>query len=364
MLRIYRAIAWLLLSLSLTHCGIISNKGVDYKKSRTIPTLEVPPDLTSTSIEEELAIPNETSSNGATLSEYQAEQIIRPVATQTTNVLPLSEIVKIKRDGNMRWLEVQASPEQVWSKVRDFWLDQGFLLTQENPRTGIMVTEWKENRGDIPQDGLRKYIGEALDILYSSSTRDKFRIRLERRKAEITEIYLIHQGAEEVSQGDNFVWQGRPSNPDLEAEMLTRLMVFLGIEEKRARVLIAEAKEAPTERATLIREGGKIQLTIHDGFEQTWRRTGLALDRVGFAVEDRSRDEGVYFVRYIDPEKNYAPGFFASLFGSDEPPEQEYFIHLVDMANETQIEVLNRQKQVTHNSSAEKILILLHEQLK
>ena len=362
MFRIYRAITWLLLALSLTHCGILSNKSVDYKKSRTTPTLEVPPDLTSTSIEEELVIPNEAD----TLSEYQAEQVTRPAVTQTTvNVLPLSDTVTIKRDGNMRWLIVQASPEKVWPKVRDFWLDQGFLLTEENPSTGIMETEWKENRGDIPQDGLRKYIGKALDILYSASTRDKFRVRLERgRSSDTTEIYLIHQGVEEVSQGDDFVWQGRPSDPDLEAEMLTRLMVFIGIEEKRARRLITEARDAPVERATLTRMDGKIQLLVHDEFEQTWRRIGLALDRVGFEVEDRNRDEGVYFVRYIDPEEERTPGFFSSLFGSDEPLEQDYVIQLVDRGSETQINVLNQQKQITYNSTADKILTLLHEQLK
>jgi outer membrane protein assembly factor BamC len=33
-------------------------------------------------------------------------------------------------------------------------------------------------------------------------------------------------------------------------------------------------------------------LVIPDEFRQAWRQTGLALDRTGFAVEDRNRSEG------------------------------------------------------------------------
>ena len=35
---------------------------------------------------------------------------------------------------------------------------------------------------------------------------------------------------------------------------------------------------------------------------------GLALDRVGFTVEDRDRSKGLYYVRYVDPDANLAKG--------------------------------------------------------
>ncbi len=47
---------------------------------------------------------------------------------------------------------------------------------------------------------------------------------------------------------------------------------------------------------------------MREGFDRAWRRIGLALDRGGFTVEDRDRSQGVYFVRYIDPEIEAASG--------------------------------------------------------
>ena len=46
---------------------------------------------------------------------------------------------------------------------------------------------------------------------------------------------------------------------------------------------------------------------VDEGFDRAWRRVGLALDRVGFTVEDRDRVNGVYFVRYVDPDLPPAP---------------------------------------------------------
>ena len=94
-----------------------------------------------------------------------------------------------------------------------------------------METDWAENRADIPQDFIRRILEKVTSALYSAATRDKFRTRLERGETPgTTELYVSHRGAEEVSQGENFVWQPRASDPELEAEMLNRLIVYLGVE--------------------------------------------------------------------------------------------------------------------------------------
>jgi outer membrane protein assembly factor BamC len=43
---------------------------------------------------------------------------------------------------------------------------------------------------------------------------------------------------------------------------------------------------------------------VFEPFDRAWRRVGLALDRVGFTVEDRDRQKGQYFVRYADTDAN------------------------------------------------------------
>jgi outer membrane protein assembly factor BamC len=198
---------------------------------------------------------------------------------------------------------VQATPQQVWPVIKDFWQENGFIVNIESPATGVMETDWAENRAKIPQDGIRSLLGKVIDGLYSTSERDKFRTRIEKGANGGTEIYISHRGMVEVFENEGHsktVWQPRPVDPDLEAEMLRRVMLRFGVESAKADTLLAE-KAAP-EQARVLKDAAAPTLEMDEGFDRAWRRVGLALDRVGFAVEDRDRTKGIYYVRYIDPE--------------------------------------------------------------
>jgi outer membrane protein assembly factor BamC len=289
--------------LALTACGVMDKVApgrdkIDYKKSKAIETLEVPPELSSSTIND---APESLGSAGTSYSEFGATQPSREAA----GVLPTSTGVRVERDGNQQWLVVQGTPEQVWPRVREFWLKEGFLIRTEDPRTGILETEWAENRADIPQGPVRKMIGKALDAVYSAGTRDKYRVRLERgQDGGATEVFLTHRGVEEVLTGgpiDNSpTWKPRESDPELEAEMLKRMLVFLGVEEQKAQTLLAQREETRV-RANLVSDSSGSMLIIGEDYSRAWRRTGVALDRVGFTVEDRDRSTGTYYVRYNDP---------------------------------------------------------------
>jgi outer membrane protein assembly factor BamC len=92
---------------------------------------------------------------------------------------------------------------------------------------------------------------------------------------------------------------------------------------------------------------------------------GLALDRLGFTIEDRDRAKGLYFIRYIDPEESQKEkGFLSGLFsGGDEPIEQEYQLRLQDAQNTTRVSLLSKQGQRVNDKIAERILLLIQEQL-
>ena len=99
------------------------------------------------------------------------------------------------------------------------------------------------------------------------------------------------------------------------------------------------------------------------------RRTGLALDRVGFTVEDRDRSRGLYFVRYVDPDQDLGnrEGFLSKLkfWDDDEKPEKtEYLISLIGGERTTQVIVLDKDGERDASPTATRILALLHEQLK
>jgi outer membrane protein assembly factor BamC len=119
--------------------------------------------------------------------------------------------VRIERAGNQRWLVVKQTPEQLWPQLKPSGRASGFTVDTENAQTGIMETNWAENRAKIPQDFIRRTIGKVFDSAYSTGERDKFRTRLERRADGSTEIYISHRGAEEVlvgAQKETTTWTG------------------------------------------------------------------------------------------------------------------------------------------------------------
>lgn len=369
----------LLAALALNGCGwltdpddgVFPDRRADYKKARSEDRLELPPDLSSGAISDAMPVPAATSGAASTSLSGPA------VASRASTVLPDNPKVQVQRDGDRRWLTVRGEPEQVWARVREFWLDSGFLLKVEDPRIGILETEWAENRADIPSDPIREALKSSLDFLYSAATRDKYRIRLERgTEAGNTEVFLTHYGMEEVVRNDSAgqvvstVWKPRDPDPELEAEMLSRMMVFLGAEEAAARRMIAKEQRRP-DRARLVRGGDDrgALLLVDEAFDRAWRLTGVALDQIGFVVDDRNRAEGIYYVRYKDPFKDSKQdeGFFSKLkfWGDDKPSESvAYQVKLKGGAATTNVTVLDEVGKPELSSTGERILTLLFEQLK
>jgi outer membrane protein assembly factor BamC len=267
---------------------------------------------------------------------------------------------------------IQAEPEEVWPRARDFWMQQGILIKMEDPRVGIIVTEWAENRADIPQGPIRNILGKVLDQAYSAATRDQYRVRLEEGVAPgTTELYLTHRGVEEVVTGSatdaTTTWKPRPSDPELEAEMLKRLVIFLGVEEQKAQAMIAR-QAAPRARARLVSNDTETLLIIGEDFSRAWRRTGVALDRVGFAVEDRNRSDGIYYVRYSDPLSGQNDeGLLSKLafWSSDEGAKaKQYQIELLARGPETHLVVNDAEGTRENSKTGKRILTLLEEQLR
>ena len=366
----------LTLSLAMAGCGMLETKKIDYQSAKKAPTLEVPPDLTVPNRNDRFAVPDSVGRGSATLSTYNAERTVQPGAATTRDVLPAEEGMRIERAGTQRWLVVTATPDDVWPKLRNFWVELGFILNMDAPEIGVLETDWAEDRAKIGQDFLRRTIGQVLDGLYSVPERDKFRTRVEDGQQPGTiDIFISHRGMVEIyntEARDSTVWQPRPADPELEAEMLRRLMVHLGAEEAYAQAQMAV--DARPERARLENVGGVQTLRVDDAFDRAWRRVGLALDRIGFTVQDRNRAEGVYYVRYIDPQLDNASkksdGFFSKLafWRSDEKPAQsgsEYRVEVAgDGGDNSRIKVVPQGGVKDGASSAGKILALLHEQLK
>ena len=361
--------------LALAGCSgsLIEGKKIDYKSAGNVKPLDIPSDLSAPPASDRYNIP-ESTAGSATASEYAEGQGTR-VASGPAPVLPPQEKVRFERAGSQRWLVVEAEPEALWPVIKEFWQDNGFLIDIESQPVGIMQTDWAENRAKIPDSLLRKAIGKVLDSAYSSPERDKFRTRLERgQNPGATEIYISHRGVAQINTSkdrytEKTVWQVRPVDPELEAEMLSRLAIRLGARDEQIKAQVT-APEQP--KATISKKGELPDaLLLVESFDRAWRRVGLALDRVGFTVEDRDRSKGLYFVRYVDVDAadgGKSKGFWSKMAfwsGDDGAKKDEQFrISVAGSTQGSEVKVLDAQGGTSNSPTAGRILALLQQELK
>jgi outer membrane protein assembly factor BamC len=368
---------------ALTACGSLSQitgeETVDYRTqgNKTAP-LDIPPDLT------QLARDPRYAPQGASVSanalQTPAAGAPAAVPTSTPAVVAVKSVdtpagkTTIERAGSERWLASPLTPEQMWPVLRSFWQEMGLALAIDRPETGIMETDWAENRAKLPQDAIRAVIGKVFDSAYSTGERDKFRTRVERTETG-SDVFITMRGMVEVYvdvQKTQTAWQPRPPDPYLEAEMLGRLLQKLSAKPPRAispaaAVAAASAPAAPP-RARMLADQTTPTLQVDDGFDRAWRRVGLALDRSGFTVEDRDRAKGQYYVRYVDPAQagKEDPNFFAKLFSSSSSSggPAHYRVAVKADTNVSLVTVLDNQGAPEKSEAGQRILALLLADLK
>ncbi len=409
----------LLATLSLSACDSIPfiDNTSEYKGASRGKPLEVPPDLTSATTSDTYTVPG-----GTTYSAYSQGQ--NGPQPEEEKLLSSPEGVKLERAGSQRWLVVQAPPEKVWPVVREFWTDLGFAVRVENPQTGVMETEWVDP-ADLTKDEKGNYLDKFqgwLDKLNALKNRQKFRTRIDRGIEDATtEIYLSHRSVSDVPddgkvrvrtivgevetgyKNEDFdkskTREGRAAAEDLDAELMRRLMVKLGISEQQSRTVVANPVQE--KRAVLEKDkAGNVTLALNDQFDRAWRRVGLALDRIGFLVEDKDRSRGVFYVKYSDVTIDDTPtekkGLLDSLkfWGDDEKdkkdtpaPKQEekgmvdklkfwgddkdkanaekqYRIKVEHAERGSIVYVTDKNGQAEHSATANRILNMLYDQLK
>ncbi len=355
---------------------LMSGDKIDYRSASAAktPGLEVPPDLTQLTRDSRY---QQTQGGTVSAAAYQAGTAAATTtqATVAPQVAPaVLGDVHIERAGSERWLRTSQSPEQLWPQLEGFWKDSGFVLTQDVPGAGVMETDWAENRAKLPQDVIRSTIGRAFDNAYSTGELDKFRTRVERVQGG-SEIYISHRGMQEVYVGDRkeqTSWQPRPPDPQLEGELLAKLMQKLGARGEVAKAAVSEttvAAGAPA-RARLLDGQPAATLQVDDAFDRAWRRVGVALDRSGFTVEDRDRTQGVYFVRYVDPALagKEEPNLFQRLFSfgkkNDLGGPAKYRVAVKSEGAQSNVTVLNDQGGPENGEAGRRITRMLLDELK
>lgn len=377
-----RVAATALAVCSLAGCsslGIdLGDDKVQYESSTSRAPLEIPPDLNQLEHTDRYVVPTRpqiVSANAeAAKLQLQAEQRGETPA----NVLPQTEVAKVVSEGALRYVHVNAEPDKVWPLLQDFWAKVGLAVKFQDARTGVIQTEWAENKANLPKDIIRQTIGTVLDVVYDTGTRDQYRARMERDDNGMTNIFITHRQMVEVVKGrdgDSTIWQPGPADPEMEAVMLTRLAQSLEEEfnplakPKEQQVLdaLAAVKYAPMSELVTAADGKPEAVMVNEPFDRAWRRVGVALDRSGFEVSDTDRSQGLFMVNYLDPDyekqKISEQGFFTNLFSNTKAVEPvAYQIRLAPEGDKTRITVTGKDGRADETGVAPRILSLIAEQ--
>ena len=381
-----RACTVAVIAASLTGCQYLGSKFTDekiqYESTTSRAPLEIPPDLSQLPMDDRFTVPGKTQTVTATqvAETEQARKNASGAAVEngTAPVLPTTVVTKIVKDGSERYIQVNLPPEQVWESLLDFWPSVGLQVEREDPRAGVMETNWAENKANLPQDIIRATLGKLLDSVYSTGERDRYRTRIERNANGGTDIYITNRRMVEVytsSSEEHTAWQPAPADKELEAEMLTRLSLRLENDfnpKQKTREEIekqpALQKAAPVYISREIKgaDGKTEALEIDEDFDRAWRRVGVGLDRVGLNIEDR---DGIYYIRYLDPDyevkKRNDEGLFSRWFSKEKPVDAPlYRVKLVSDGNKTTVTAMPDSDKTDPLSTSARILNLLQEQVR
>ena len=319
---------------------VLPDKKSEYKKSESMPDLEVPPDLTTNAINENMAIPNE-----------------QPLARSRSGAAPAADRGVTEADEH--WLSLAGSPAAIWPRLREFFQGQGYALELDDEELGVLETGWREGPSAPAADGLE-------DVALS---RHKYKVFSEAGdEPGFTVLYLSRQ-SQARSGGD---WIPQETDGALSAQLLAELDEFFGAKLPAPAPERAVAAAAPTgggagetdegeSAPRLIDLGeGKTYLLLPAEFDRAWRRTEVALLSAGLEILSKDLDKGLFVVHYAD-EKPRKKGVFSRLafWKRGESKAGPYQLSLTGVGKETELAVLSEEGEWETGDQANRLLALI-----
>jgi len=315
---------------------------INYYGDKSVNSLEVPPDLTSPDYENSFRIREfveDIDVNVVNLS--NANEIIE----KNQKVLAVPTDITIKRSGTRKWLIVEKDTEAVWSLSKQFLRDYGFVINKINKETGVMETNYLENKPKIPSSTMgwfRSALESKIDnVSYTLPSVDSYKIRIEPIEGgKKTEVHLSLNSMAEVITGsgkdETTLWQYKERDVNLESEMLYNLMIYLGSDAANAREKIIEAQ---TESKLIIKNetdiNGYAKLVFNFGIEATWDNIAWALNDLNVEIESKDVKEKAFYIRAA---RTSDKGIFTKMFGDD--AVRQVFRVSLKSTNNTKTEVL------------------------
>ncbi len=384
MLKMSRMPLLLLSVAAIAACSSDGDERPEYQGAQYYKSLQIPPDLTLQKTSEELVIPQPSQS---ALTEYKdASKLDKAV------VLPEFKGIRLKSDcGGLYWLEMDADPDTVWPKLEAFWEQEGISLLQDEPLLGFMETEWSSRLVVDPDAGFltRMFNKMEPDLL------DRFRMRVETGDdREHTWVFVSHAGMERFVEGGDedsrVIWRRRPSDPDLEREIIGRLLLFVGLSEDQKESLLKNyrpyqsyvhfAQNAPIDDADESSIGQQektvAELTMTGSMDFVWHHVLRALDRLELTNINADKAAGkISFTSGSDiemtqdeeqrDELSESSWLMKLLRGSDETKNtsQEFTLKLTEQNGSVRLDLLDKRGMPADSVRAQQLRQALAQEL-
>jgi outer membrane protein assembly factor BamC len=359
--------ALLILALTLIACEA-SNTGQRYLDVSLGRPLEVPPDLAKFETESNFDLPEGFSGDDKEVRDK-------------VPVLAKVDTLQLQGSGDFYWLSVEEPVENLYQLVKNFWAIEGYGLIVDEPVIGIMQTEWiYRNEGDSEED--LSWWEKLLKTGDYSASQDQFKVRIEREPTGGVgnRIYIAHRGTEivqevrvdkqELDKYEDNEWHFRRNEPELEIEMLSRLMIFLGLHQDAVDIQVAQSGLFKP-RAWLERDvdEGSPYLIMKDPYHVAWNRIHHLLQRMNFEItvaefKGGLNNKGTLAVETETVETVEDTGFFS--FGdSDKRKTRRFKLRFSEETNDfTRVDLIAESGDPDTSTEGAEFLSMLFEQIK
>jgi outer membrane protein assembly factor BamC len=342
--------------------------GYDYRygDSSVGESLELPPDLAGVQVESKFELPASISGDD------QTDKNKIPVLARVQSV-------QLEGSGNLYWLQVEEPVENLYQLVKNFWAFEGYRLDVDEPVIGIMQTEWiYKEEGREESSSWFKNLFTSEDL---SAAQDQFKTRIERSETNnLNRIYIAHRGTEykqelrtdgprkdEINDDE---WGFRQPEPELEIEMLARLMLYLGlqqgeVEQQRARVKLFQ----PRASLHVDADEGSPYLILNDVYQIAWNRVFHQLERMNFDIlssEFKSglSGEGVIYIKAPTLEIDSSDGFF-TFQSSEKKGSREFTLVFSEETNQsTRLFLETEEGEFDTSPEGSQLIKLVYEKVK
>lgn len=372
-MRMVQSFAALMMALTLVGCS--SGSDSKYLDTRSSAKLEIPPDLTLTALNEKFEIPDNFSDGTG----------------ETINKIPvLAQVDRLRLEGSadFYWLSVEGSVDNLYQQIKAFWAAEGFTLEKDEPVIGIIQTNWifKEEGVDEKELGV---FGKLFGNNNLSNSQDQFSTRIARDPdVDKTRVYITHRGTrnnpkESIAPSETDLasewgiqtrktrddWGFRPSESELEVEMLSRLMIFLGLKQAEVEQQVSNIKLfQPRALMQVDNSENETYLLVKATPQQTWNRLLHELSRLGIEVLSINPNRGFAGDSVVIVKTNYQieekSGFF-SLFSEAKTVYKEIALVVAkETHNLTRISIEGLNGDFDESAEALEFLTIIYEKIK